>query len=146
MLRYNARNKYYNDFYIYCDMMRDKIHLIVIIHPWAWLCCRGSRNAKIDSESKHASHCVKMTREVSHCENVNVNEYPGTKRYSSTAQWNEVAAVLYAAGCRSSFLRCCPQPYACDDLCLRPNLDEARSCVDYRHHPRPTRRTGFHGS
>src|SRR5712691_9962156 len=119
-------------------MMRDKIHLIVIIHSRAcqWPCYRGNRNARIDNESNHASRCVKMTREVSHCENANANEYPGTKRYPSTAQWNEVAPVLYAAGWVSSFLRCCPQPYACGDSCSRPNPDEARSCVDYCHHPR----------
>lgn len=77
--------------------MREKIHLIVIIDPRAWFYYHGSRNAKIDSESKHASRYVKMTQEVSHCENANVNEYLASKWYSSTAQWNEVAVVLYAA-------------------------------------------------
>ena len=76
-------------------MMRDKLNLI---YRWPWPCYRGNRNAKIDSESKHASRCVKTTRGVSHCENVNTDEYPGTKPYPSTAQGNKVAAVLYAAG------------------------------------------------
>ncbi len=51
-----------------------------------WLCYCGNRNAKIDSESKHAWRCVKMTREVSHCEYLDANKYPGTKGYPSTAQ------------------------------------------------------------
>ena len=61
-------------------------HSTIVIYPWTWPCYRRNRNVKIDSESKLASRCVKMTREVSHCENSNANEYPGTKRYSSTVQ------------------------------------------------------------
>jgi hypothetical protein len=65
----------------------DNIHLIVIVYAWTWLChCGNSRNAKIDSELKHPWRCVKMTREVSHCGYVNVNEYPGIKQYPSTAR------------------------------------------------------------
>ena len=73
-------------------------HSTIVIYPWTWLCYRGNRNVKIDSESKHASRCVKMSQEVSHCENAIANEYPETKRYSSTTQRNEVVFVLYAAG------------------------------------------------
>jgi hypothetical protein len=79
-------------------------------------------------------------------EYVNVNEYPGTKGYPSTAQQREVAAVFYAAGCESSFLRHHLRPYACDDPCSLQSPDGLRSCVYYRHghHPHPIWRTGIY--
>ena len=62
-------------------MKGDEMHLIVIVYPWARPCYYGNWNAKIEPESIHASRCVKTTQEVSHCENADSNEYPGTKAY-----------------------------------------------------------------